>query len=110
MKKLFRKLREIWHDVYYYKGGAARDRFALTCKEATELTNGHLENASVILKLRYWLHISVCQICKNYFEISNGLRKAIRQLYSSESIKIKQMSRDETAKLNADLLKKHSHH
>ncbi|MEQ1721556.1 MAG: hypothetical protein ABL930_00145 [Pseudobdellovibrio sp.] len=108
MKKLFRNFREIWHNIYFYKSGSAREKFALTCKQAADLSNGNLEKAAFSLRMRYRLHLSICQICKNYSEISSGLRQALRRLYSSETIKIKQMNTAEAEKLNTELLKKHS--
>ena len=62
--------RKIWHDCYYAVGGKTAERLALTCREATDKTNhGDLKG------FRYWLHISVCQACKNYYSFSAFLRR-----------------------------------
>lgn len=66
---LSKKIRKLWHDLYYASSGDQGVWLALTCEEATRLTNTSGRSG-----LRYWLHLSVCQACKNYAEFSNLVR------------------------------------
>lgn len=83
--------RKIWHDLFYAAGGKAADRLALTCAEATSRTDH-----SQLKGFRYWLHLSVCQACKNYYDFSRFLQKNI-----SKSIEV---SKQELTKLNNRLI------
>ena len=86
-------LRKIWHDIYYAVSGAAGDALALTCREATLATDVAPTN-----RFRYWLHLSVCQACQNYYDFSAFLNK------NRNASDFKQMSPEEIKDFNRKLL------
>ncbi len=95
--KVTQKARQYWHDLYYSLAGDRGVAFAMTCKEVTskiDLTDKR--------NFRFWLHLSLCQACKNYLKLTQALRKGA-QSFSKNSKKPIDVNR-----LNKDLLNKFS--
>ena len=79
-KHIERKIRTIWHDLYYSVSGQQGAEFAMTCEEASKYTDLGLSKTSLKQKIRYRLHISLCQICKNYGELTQILKNKIKRI------------------------------
>ena len=94
------RLLNLWHDLYYKFTGIWGDKFALTCKEATEQVNVAAPG-NFVLWFRVRLHISLCQACRFYARVSRALGQALQKLMQeSEEVDLEGMNRD--------LLKKYS--
>lgn len=83
-KRIERKIRSIWHDFYYSVSGARGADFAMTCEEASKYTDLGLAKISFKQKIRYRLHISICQICKNYSELTQILKNKIKRMQKDQ--------------------------
>ncbi len=77
MRKLTKKLRFIWHEIFYFRANSARVEFGMRCKNVVEQIELQTKNQSAAEKLRVILHLSLCQACKNYFDASRALDRAI---------------------------------
>lgn len=99
--KLTEKLRQYWHDIYYSSVSEKGVRFALTCKDVAEQVD---MGASKIGngRLRFLLHLSLCQGCKNYLSITRALGQAIKDFL------LKNEKTAHLEQLNNELLRKHS--
>ncbi len=83
-KRIERKIRSIWHDLYYKMSGDRGADFAMTCEEASKYTDLGFSKTNIKQKIRYRLHISICQICKNYSEFTQILRNKIKRLQKNK--------------------------
>ncbi|MGZ3724308.1 MAG: hypothetical protein ACXWQQ_00820 [Pseudobdellovibrio sp.] len=92
--KFDQKLRQIWHDIFYALFKAWGEEFALTCREATLETD---TQAGDSLSFRYWLHLSVCQACKNYYDFSAFLSRKMKIQ------KVREMSPEAIEQFNKNL-------
>lgn len=94
------RLRHYWHEIYYFFASEKAIEFAMHCKDVAEKIDLQGPTASWTQDFRLRLHLSLCQACKNYFDISVALKQAVRELIKdsaySGSVKI----------LNQELLKK----
>lgn len=99
MKK---KLREIWHDLYFKFCSPSGEKFALTCQEATEQMN--VESSRNFKNwLRLKLHLSLCQACVYYFQMGKILKSAAKEFLTKNE---KQINLE---KLNQELLDRYAH-
>lgn len=48
-------------------------RAALTCQHAAETVDLGFSGRGLLYRLRFWLHLSLCQACKNYYTFSSKL-------------------------------------
>ncbi len=98
MKKI---LKRIWHDIYYVITYPWGMRLAMTCQHATALIDhgGHPKNK--FERLRLLLHLSLCQACSFYNEVSHALKKLITQLVKKTEGKI------DFTKFNQELIEKY---
>lgn len=74
----------------------------MTCRDATSAVDlGHAPNGALgVLRLK--LHLTLCQACKNYQQLTEKLGIAIRDAAKSAKVM------PALEKLNQDLLNKHS--
>ena len=99
--KLTEKVRAYWHDFYYYFASDRGVQFAVTCKDFSEQVDvGRSSRLSG--KFRFFLHLSVCQGCKNYSDLTVVLRSAIRNVVSENEKPVR------LERLNNELVTKHS--
>jgi hypothetical protein len=77
--KFSQKLRQIWHDAFYKNASKERVEFALKCQDVTARIDLHEKPTSLNGLFRFWLHLSLCRACKNYFDLSKVLSKAIKK-------------------------------
>lgn len=99
--KMTEKIRQYWHDFYYFFASEKGVKFAMTCKDVAEQIDIGVSK-SQLGRFRFFLHISLCQGCKNYLSLTNILGAAIRSLV------FKTESQDQLKQLNRELLEKHS--
>ena len=99
--KLNEKIRKYWHDVYYFFAKEKGIKFALTCQDVAHQVDVGVSK-SLIGRFRFYLHLSLCQGCKNYSKLTNALGVAIRTVVSANE------KPDRMEQLNKDLLAKHS--
>lgn len=106
-KRIERKMRSIWHDLYYAISGDKGADFAMTCEEASKYTDLGISKISIKQKVRYRIHISICQICKNYSEFTQILRSKIKRMQKDQKQKFSIREIEEMNKsLFADLTSK----
>jgi len=77
--KLSHQIRHIWHEAFYGLAPKGGVDFAMKCKDVTEKIDLAEWPTGRWGRFRFWLHISLCQACKDYLELSQALRKAIRE-------------------------------
>lgn len=79
--RLTQRLRHYWHEIYYFLAPEAAVRWALKCRDVTARMDIEGRKTG---GFRFWLHLSLCQACKNYFEVSEALARAARE-YSTKA-------------------------
>lgn len=79
------RFRRIWHGAYYGVVPKAGVHFALKCKDVAAAIDMGEKPAGHLGRLRYWLHLSLCKVCKNYLDLSVALRQAARS-YSRQAV------------------------
>lgn len=84
-KRIQNFLRQLFHDVYYWKAEKKRVEFALRCQEVAEHIDDRMIGLTPTRKMRVHLHLSLCQACANYNLISHALRRALKNYVQSES-------------------------
>lgn len=94
------KLRYYWHETYYAVVSERGIEFAMSCKDVTERIDLGNMPTSFVDRLRFRLHLSLCQACLNYSNMSKALRRAVRELMKLGE------SPFNMEKLNQQLLKK----
>lgn len=94
-------LRHYWHDFYYFITSEPGEKFAMTCKDATEKIDLPDDQKTLKDRFRVLLHVSLCQACSNYKKLSLLLRQMIKRLVVSQK-----KHPVEIDKLNQSLLKK----
>jgi len=97
--KLAKKLRRYWHDVYFAIAPASGVEFAMKCRDVAHVIDLGENPSDLTQKLRFHLHLSVCQACTNYFRFSAFLKKKLRPKKSDDQSMNKQ-----AAELNRKLL------
>jgi hypothetical protein len=100
--KFTKKIQKIWHDLYYKVVSEKGVRFALTCQQTAEHVDMG-ESKSSQKRIRFLLHISLCQGCKNYLVLSKALKKAIKLAIARNE------NPDRLESLNQELLNKYAH-
>lgn len=98
---LMAKFRRYWHNTYYFFASDGGVKFAMTCKDVAEQVDIGISK-TLTGRFRFFLHISLCQSCKNYLSLTNELRRAIRTVVSKGENPV------HLEKLNSELLTKHS--
>ncbi len=96
------KIRHYWHDFYYDAASPKAIQFAMRCQHVAEIIDLAPKNMKLMDRFRFRLHLSLCQACANYYDISRALKKAILELIKIE----KNDARVEL--LNRNLLVKHA--
>jgi hypothetical protein len=97
--KIGQKIRNIWHDVYYRNASKQRQTFALKCQDVTWTIDLRQKPTTIIDHFRFLLHLSLCQACKNYFDVSKALSNGLKNRRPSPVINID--------KINISLLEKY---
>lgn len=100
--KIGKKLRSIWHNIYYTMTFRKGREFAMRCKDVVHQIDLRNENQPGLQKFRINLHLSLCQACKNYSDASLAIRQAVRN-----AVKLQEQP-ERLEKLNNNLLKKYS--
>jgi len=100
--KLREKLRHYWHETYYFLAPKSGVEFGMKCREVVEKIDLGQRPATWIGRFRIRLHLSFCQACKNYFDISQALKRAIRGLMHKGETSV------DLERLNQELMKKHA--
>ena len=77
--KFGQKILQIWHGVFYKNASKERVEFALKCQDVTAGIDLHEKPSSIKGHFRYWLHLSLCQACKNYYDLSKVLSNAVKK-------------------------------
>ena len=98
--KFTERFRKYWHDLYYSFKPKARVKFALRCQDAAERIDLGQPSRPLINRVRFQLHLSVCQACKNYEIASRVLKQAVVRMVKNQETSLH--------KLNQELLKKFS--
>ena len=98
--KLSFKIRKIWHDFFYRSANKKVIKFARSCQNVTaDIDLQHIP-IGVAGHFRFWLHLSLCQACKNYYDVSRAFSKALRKNPQQLDINVES--------LNQILLNRHS--
>ena len=81
-------LRKYWHDAYYALASDRAVTFAMLCRDvAHEIDLAHADHGWSE-KVRLRLHLSLCQACKNYFDVSVALKEAAEQMRQASFVPI----------------------
>lgn len=96
-----KKIRHIWHELYYTHASKARVDYALRCQEFVHQLETPEKNLSLKSRFRFHLHLSLCQACHNYFKFSQIVRKVLKKK------KYESLSPEDLKKFNDRLLKIH---
>lgn len=107
--KLSQKIRKIWHDAFYKDASKERFEFALKCQDVTAGIDLHEKPTTFSGQFRFWLHLSLCQACKNYYDLSKVLSKAVKKSPSKPKENIEHINRDLLEKYGRKENSKHSH-
>lgn len=99
--KLNEKIRKYWHNIYYFFANEKGIKYALSSQDAAHQVDVGVSK-TFNGRLRFYLHLSLCQGCKNYSKLTTALGAAIRTVVSANE---KPGRMDQ---LNKDLLVKHS--
>lgn len=98
--KINKKIRNVWH-AFFYKSASPRGiEFALSCQNVTSDIDLHRKPSTLMGYLRFWLHLSLCQACKNYYDFSKVLSVAVKRKSRAQLTDL--------SKLNDSLLKKYA--
>ena len=95
-----KKCRHLWHDAYYKFATENGVEFAMRCQDVAEIVDLGTAPLSLIKKFRFHLHLSLCQACRNYFDLTRALKKAVGAMIASNSQEFVQ-------NLNESLIKKY---
>lgn len=99
--QMTKTLRKYWHDLYYWGNPQKRVDFAFRCRHVADMID--MERPQDPWNLfRFYLHLSLCRACANYFRISRALKSAAKDMLSRN-----RTEETDLTKLNADLLKKY---
>ena len=98
---ILRGLRRIWHDAYYALAPKSAVSYALRCREFVERVDTHQFGTTRSERLRYKLHSSLCQACRNYERYTQWIRRESQPLAKSTQS-------DQLENLNQRLLQKFS--
>ena len=99
---LKQKTRKVWHDIYYARTPERRLSFALRCQNVAERIDLKPKSTTTIDQFRFYLHLSLCQACADYNNVSLSLKNAVMTLVNSEKLS------EQVTKLNKSLIKKYS--
>ena len=77
--KFSKKIRRLWHDVFYRNSSGNRLEFAMRCRDVTAVIDLRAPPKGISGKFRFGLHLSLCQACKNYDDLSTAFSKAIKR-------------------------------
>ena len=93
------KMRRYWHDLYYFLATDEAVEFAMRCQPVAEIVDLENKHASLKDRFRFYLHLSVCQACANYSNLSRVLKRAIVKVVSqSRATQIDQLNQRLIAK------------
>lgn len=94
------KIRHCWHQIYYSIESDEMVEFAMKCQHVAELIDLKPKHSRIKNLLRFYLHLSLCQACSNYFHATKALKKAAILLVKRNTVQLDQ--------LNKELIKKHA--
>ncbi|MEO5667464.1 MAG: hypothetical protein ABIR96_05355 [Bdellovibrionota bacterium] len=92
--------RRIWHDAYYAVSGKPGLNFAMLCRDVAEMIDLKTTPTTLVGKVRFKLHLSLCQACWNYSEFSKRIQELMKLL-----VEEKAAAQKNAEALNQDLLK-----
>ena len=90
--KFFRFLRKVWHDSFYGLNVSFLKKTAHTCRHVVESIDLTPQDRSPVERARFYLHLSLCQACKNYYDYSRLLSKKIKEGRGMTPVKAMQPS------------------
>jgi hypothetical protein len=88
--------------MFYHSATEGRIDFAMRCQHVAEAVDVGVKPPNLKNYFRFYLHLSLCQACKNYFDVSRTLRRAVLQMVR------KNHRPAEIERLNKELLAKYS--
>lgn len=80
-----KQIRRTWHDVYYFCAGVQGVEFAMRCRDVAHQIDQEKPRFGTLAHSRMWLHLSLCQSCKYYFEFSRLLKKSALKVLRRET-------------------------
>jgi hypothetical protein len=99
------KLRHRWHELFYAVTGKTGEQFAMTCKDVSGEVDLGTAPRQPLARVRFYLHLSLCQACANYFAASHALKQIVNEMvYGSAS---QANLKTTLERLNQELMKKH---
>ncbi len=101
---LGQKVRHYWHELYYAVAGGKGIRFAMRCKDVAERIDLENHSDGIGSRLRFLLHLSLCQSCANYALISRALKRAVQELVAKSGDPARM------ERLKSELIKRHRPH
>ena len=100
MKGIFKKfLKRIWHDFYLAVSFTILRPLAITCRQTTDFRNTEYDQSGLFNRIKYYLHLSICDGCNRYLNITEYFEKTLA------SYDVYQMSETETDEFNKRLLR-----
>ncbi len=91
--KLGHKIRKIAHDIYYKNASKKKLEFSLICRDVTAAIDLRQKPKTITDKFRIWLHLNLCQACKNYHDVSLVFSKAIKKNPSQDAERLEMMNK-----------------
>lgn len=102
--KFTHRIRNLAHSIYYFKASKQRTEFALKCEEVTGQMDLHQKPKNLIDFFKFNLHLSLCQACKNYQNLSQTLSKAIAENSAAQNFKTQNSNTSSLAKKNSQVV------
>lgn len=99
---LSKLIRKIWHDIYYSMVSKDGVEFAMRCKDVAHQVDLKASDLDWKGKFRFYLHLSLCQACHNYYVLSQFLGSKLRKLVGRA-----QVTPQNLEQLNKDLVQKY---
>jgi hypothetical protein len=100
--KMIRILLKYWHDLCCIILGEHGNRIIFSCKEVTGNIDLRNKPIGFLGSFRFYMHLSICKACKNYYDFSNALQKVMSQYMKNT------FSKMNIENLNRDLINKFS--
>ncbi len=91
--KLGQKLRKIAHDLFFQNASDKQIEFTLTCRDVTSAIDLRHSPKSISDKFRFWVHLNICQACRNYHNVSTAFSKALRRNPSQDPERLDLMTK-----------------
>ena len=100
--KITRILHKYWHTLCRNILGDHGNRIIFSCKEVTGNIDLRNKPLGILGSVRFYMHLSICKACKNYYDFSNALKLVMTKYMKNTPTKIS------IEHLNKDLINKFS--